>query len=90
MLVLVFELYLYLILLLRSRLINLIIKNGDWGAEYGYIREKQRGMDGMVRGMEFSSNGDVEQNNGGAADWQEVMQGVKQGVRIHQLYRCFF
>lgn len=44
----------------------------------------------MVRGMEFSSNGDVEQNNGGAADWQEVMQGVKQGVRIHQLYRCFF
>jgi hypothetical protein len=27
--------------------------------------------------MEFSSNGDVEQNNGGAADWQEVMQGVK-------------
>ena len=43
----------------------------------------------MVRGMEFSSNGDVEQNNGGAADWQEVMQGVKQGVRIHQLYRCF-
>ena len=34
-------------------------------------------MDGMVRGMEFSSNGDVEQNNGEAADWQEVMQGVK-------------
>jgi len=41
MLVLVFELYLYLILLLRSRLINLIIKNGDWGAEYG-ILEKSR------------------------------------------------
>ena len=31
----------------------------------------------MVRGMEFSSDGDIEQNNGGAADWQEVMQGVK-------------
>ena len=40
----------------------------------------------MVRGMGFSSNGDIEENNGEAADWQEVMQGV----RIHQLYRCFF
>ena len=44
----------------------------------------------MVRGMGFNSNGDIEENNGEAADWQEVMQGVKQGVRIHQLYRCFF
>ena len=46
-------------LLLRPMSINSIIGGGgDWCAEYDIlIREKQRGIDGMVRGMEFSGDG---------------------------------
>ena len=56
----------------------------------GILEKSREVWTEWYEGWNFSSNGDVEQNNGGAADWQEVMQGVKQGVRIHQLYRCFF
>ena len=35
-----------------------LLGGGDWCAEYDIlIREKQRGIDGMVRGMEFSGDG---------------------------------
>ena len=45
-------------LLLGPMSINSIIGGGDWCAKYNIlIREKQRGIDGMVREMEFSGDG---------------------------------